>query len=233
MTERPWRLSDAVAPGVRALRAQWAPILVVQVLAIALVFAYYRSEAMQSVAHTLSVWKKEGGLVAAFVAGYFAGGCLPEVAKALAGRLRKLDRAWLGKAAFTGFVYGIIGIEVDVFYRLQAVIFGDGTDLGTLAIKTGVDMALFATLIAIPTTVFLFDWRRAGFSLRALSRELRAVWYRDRVLPALIPNWAFWTPVLFCVYAMPTDLQFVFAVVMEAAWSLVFVFIATEDETTA
>lgn len=233
MTEPSWRLSDAVAPGIRALKAQWAPILVVQVLAVGLVLGYYRSEPVQTVAQTLSVWKEDGGFVAAFVAGFFAGGLLPEVAKAIAGRLGRLDRAWLGRVAFTGFVYGVIGVEVDLFYRFQAVVFGDGTDFATLAIKTAVDMALFATIIAIPTTVFLFDWRKAGFSWRALRRELRPIWYRDRVLPALIPNWAFWTPVLFCVYAMPTDLQFVFAVVMEAAWSLVFVFIATEGETIA
>ncbi|MBW7929038.1 MAG: hypothetical protein H3C58_13330, partial [Fimbriimonadaceae bacterium] len=53
------------------------------------------------------------------------------------------------------------------------------------------------------------------------------------IVPALIPCWAFWIPILICVYSLPANLQFVFALLAEAAWSILFVFIATNGGLAA
>jgi hypothetical protein len=124
--------------------------------------------------------------------------------------------------------YGIIGVQVDLWYRVQTFLFGEGRDLGTLLVKTAVDQAVFSTLLAIPTAVFLFAWRREG--LKAALEVWTPKGWMKRVFPAMIPCWALWIPVLFCCYAMPTDLQFFFAMLAEAAWSVIFVFMMTDDQ---
>lgn len=211
------------------MRAHWPPFLIIQIAAAALAFAYYGSPALQSFAAGVMAWKVAGGLPFAFATGVTAGGVVPEIAKTLTGRLRVFDRAWLSKTAFTGMVYGIVATEVDVFYRVQAVLFGDGRDPLTLAVKTAADMLLFSPFLCVPTAVLLFRWRRRGYSFRHGLRAFSWGFYRERVLPAMVPCWVFWIPILLCVYAMPTNLQFVFSQLAEAAWSILFVFIATGE----
>ncbi|MCW5943242.1 MAG: hypothetical protein KIS66_13500 [Fimbriimonadaceae bacterium] len=229
---REWTLRDAFVPGVAAVRAHWPPFLLIQGAAAALAFAYYGSPFLQNMASGIMAWKVAGGLPFAFLVGVMAGGVVPEIAKALTGRLRRFDGAWLSKAGFTGMVYGIVATEVDVFYRFQAIWFGDGRDPLTLGIKTAVDMFAFSPLLCVPTAVLLFRWRKHGYAFRHGSRAFSWRFYRARVLPAMIPCWAFWIPILLCVYAMPTNLQFVFSQLAEAAWSILFVFIATGEHET-
>lgn len=219
-------LKKAFAPGVAAVRAHWRPLLFIQVAALLLVVAYYQSPAVREVASDIAALKQRGGLLFAFCGGFLAGWAFPEIAKFLTGQLKVFDAEWLKKSLFTGLVYGLLASQVDVFYQLQAMWFGTGVSPGTILIKTFVDMGIVAPLWFVPFTVAFFEGRRAGFGA-AIS-----VWrwpvYRRKVVPALLPNWAFWIPVLFCVYALPTNLQLPLSILAEAAWSIVFVFIATD-----
>lgn len=227
------RLSEALQPGFRALKRNWAPFLVIQLGAGALVWLYYAQPAVQQWADGVAHVKTSWGLAFSFLAGAIAGGLIPEVAKLITGRLKRPDRKWMGQTMFNAFAYGIIASQVDLFYRLQAYLFGHGVDLQTLAIKTAVDMGLFAPIVSMPTAILLFEWRKAGYSwTRAFQTVPKGDWL-SKWLAALLPCWGFWIPVLFAVYAMPTNLQFPLSVLAEAAWSIVFVFIATEDQTVS
>lgn len=218
-----WSLSDAILPGIRAVRSHWRPILVIQVVALIIVIAYYRSDLLQEQFSALSILRIRYGAVFAFCAGFLAGSVIPELARIVS---RHTLTPWQG-AVFNGFVYGSLSICINAFYQLQAHWFGSGIDPGTLALKTAVDMGIASPLVFIPYAVFLFEWRKSGWS--GAKRMLQPSGYRDLVLPALIPCWFFWIPVLLCVYAMPTDLQFSLSTLAEAAWCIVFVFIATEE----
>ncbi|MBI5706302.1 MAG: hypothetical protein HZC36_04860 [Armatimonadetes bacterium] len=227
--EVPWTLRGALRPGLLAVRGHWQAFLLIQAAALGLVITYYHSASLQALADELARIKTRGGLPFAFVVGFLACSLIPEAAKLATGKLRRFDRAWLGKVAFTGLVYGIVAVQVDLFYQFLALWIGSGTDTRTFLLKTLVDMALFSTIISIPTAVLLFEWYKRGFAARALLAELSPTFYRDKVLPALLPCWAFWTPVLCCSYSMPVNLQFCFTMIAEAAWSLLFVFIATHE----
>lgn len=220
-----WTWRRASRPGIAALKANWLPFVLIQAAAAALVVLYYQNPALREPATALEKAKAAGGLPFAFLAGAVAGGLIPEVAKAASGRLRTFNPDWLKSTAFNALVYGIIGTIVDVFYRLQAVWFGTGNDPLTLLFKTLVDMVPFTMLLSIPLAVSLFEWRRLGFN--GLIRGYKTGFYRHKVIPALIPCWAFWVPILICCYALPMNLQFPFAMLAEAAWSIMFVFIAT------
>ena len=210
------------------MKSQAGPLVVIQVAAAVLVIAYYRSAGFQESASHLAAFKLAGGLLFAFVAGAIAGGVIPEIARAMMRRIPKFDRTWLQTAGYNAFVYGIIGAQVDVFYQFQALTFGGGNDAKTLIVKTAVDMAIFTPVLSIPTAVLLYAWKRRGFRIHGWKGAFTRKFYAKEVWPTLVPCWAFWIPVLLCVYAMPSDLQYCFAVLAEAAWSMVFVVMVTK-----
>jgi hypothetical protein len=164
-----------------------------------------------------------GGLWFAFAAGAFAGGIVPEIAKLLTRAPLRPGLQEVFEVAHTAAVFGVVGVFVDVFYEFQGFLFGTGIDAHTLLCKTLFDMGAFAPLFCVPFEVAVLEWGHHRYRMRVLFRNLSVPAYRDRVLPAMIPCWVFWIPVLFCVYALPLDLQFPFAILAEAAWSIIVV----------
>jgi hypothetical protein len=65
-----------------------------------------------------------------------------------------------------------------------------------------------------------------GLRLVKLSKAINSDTFHDRVIPILIPCWCYWIPLQACIYALPPDLQYPFAMTCVSAWSLVLVFIA-------
>ena len=199
-----FNLKEAVQNSVDSVKAQWQPCLAIQIAAVVLVIAYYQLPAFRQSFHVISDWKVAGGLWFAFFAGAIAGGIIPELAKLVSFKLKKFDRKWVLDTVFNTFVYGIVGLQVYLFYILQTMWFGDGNDFKTLALKTLIDMAFFSTIISIPTAVTLFELKRLKFNFKELGEELRDGYYLRKIVPALLPGWAFWTPSLCCIYACPT-----------------------------
>jgi hypothetical protein len=228
---RPWTIRDAVTPGVDAVRTTWRPFIIIQVAAVVLVFAYYRSSGLQEAASKLAAFKVAGGIWFAFGAGAIAGGIVPEFAKALSRTLPKLDKWWALEVAHTAAVFGVVGILVDLFYKGQGMLFGTGIDPQTLLYKTLLDMGAFAPLFCIPLEVATLEWGHHRYRMKVLFQNLTPLAYRDRVLPVVVPCWAFWTPVLLCVYALPPDLQFPFAILAEAAWSIIIVCVTKRPQS--
>lgn len=225
----PWQLRDAIRPGILALKRYWAPFLLIQICCALLVVAYYQLAPVRDWADAIGAVKNRWGLLFSGMGGFVAGGIIPEIAKAITGRNKTFDRKWLANTAYNGFVYLVIAVQVDLFYQFQGVLFGDGIDVRTILIKTVVDQLVFSPALCMPTGVVLFDWRAARFSVPKTVIGINRIWYRTRVLPAVIPGLAFWGPFLLALYALPPALQMPFALLGEAAWSLLFVFIATQE----
>lgn len=223
-------MKEALRPGFEALKRFWAPFVLIQLGAAALVLAYYLVPEVRSFADEIGVLKNRFGLLFSATGGFLAGGVVPEIAKALTGKIKKFDGKWLRDAAFGGLIYLVVAVEVDLFYRLQAILFGTGVDPLTVAIKTAVDMGLFAPLLCMPSGVVLCDLRDERWRPLPAIRRISWPWYRSRVIPTLIPGWGFWIPFLLCVYAMPLPLQLPLSILGEAAWSMLFIFIATRPE---
>lgn len=224
-----WSLKQAAAPGLAVLKSHWPPMLLIHFSALAFVVAYYNVPGLRQATHFAAEAKGAGGPLFTFVVGFVAGSVVPELAKALTGKVRRFDRRWLALMLFSGVVFGLVGLMTDALYWLQALAFGTGRDFGTLVMKTLVDLLLYGTLIAIPFFTVCFDLYGVGFRAREFVRQYGRQWYRRRVTPSLVMAWGYWFPALFCVYALPLDLQFVFAMLLEAAWAILLVLIATRD----
>lgn len=199
-----------------------------QLVAAILVVAYDRSQTVRDAMSWMSEAKRTGGVVFVVAAAAIAGGFLPQLAKIATRSVRRLDRSFWLDTLYVGFVFAVMGIEVDSLYRLQGAWFGTGNDPATLAKKTAADMFLAAPTIFVPTCTILLHARNVGFAPSRIRDAFSWAFYRRWVVPTLPLNWAFWIPMLFCVYALPANLQFPFAQIAEACWSLILLFIAKE-----
>ena len=226
-TAERWTLRAAWAPGIAAIRAHWGPILLIQGVAVALAVAYFNRADLREAVAVVGDLKNRAGLPGAFLTGVVAGGLMPELAKAITGRPGRWDRARVEKVAYTSFVYGTIGVAVTLFYFVQNAVFGVAVgDVRTTLLKTAFDLLGFAPFVSMPLAMALFTFYRERYQRSAWRTILSWRWYRDEVIPALLLCWVFWGPILLCTYALPPDLQFPFSMLMQAAWSILFVFLA-------
>ncbi len=221
----------AIVPAVSGVKRSWAPMLLIQAVGAGLVAFYYANETFRADLSALEAIKSHGGIPLDLVAGATAGGVAPQLAKLATGRADPRLPAFWSSMLFAGFVYSIVAVQVDLFYQFQGFVFGTGRDWVTLTKKTLVDMAIFAPVISIPSAVLLFELRKVDYSPARLWFRTKNSFYRSKIMPALIPCWAFWIPMLFCIYAMPPNLQFPLAQVAEASWAVLFIFIAAGSPT--
>ena len=197
----------------------------IQSAAVLLVVAYHLSATVRAACDAAATAKARGGLPFAAVTGAVAGGLLPELAKLLAEPQTGRTRGHAGAIAFNTAFFAFAGVVVDLLYRFETFLFGHEGTVGTVVAKTAFDQFVFTpTWTAL--IVVLFAWRQNAFSLAQTLPMLRQRFYRQRVVPLLIPNWCFWIPMLSIVYALPSALQFLLFVLLLAAWSLIMVFIA-------
>lgn len=222
-------LRQALAPSVRTVRRNWRPMAVIQAVAVVLVVAYYQSPSLQAWAEGVGRMKVAGGFLFAFVAGLIAGGVVPEVARILTGKIARPYGPQAGRAAWAAIVYGVVGLQVDALYRVLALAFGTGTDPVTALKKTAFDLLVFTPFLSIPTAVALLAWYRDGFASSFWRRAIGRAFYRDQVLASLPLCWSYWGPVLVCTYSLPFSLQFPFAILMESAWSVLFVSLVVDE----
>lgn len=218
-------LRAAIQPGIQAVQENWKPFILIQVSAAILVVLYYRLPDLQTATEGIAAFKVRWGYLFSFIGGGLVCSVVPEIAKWATGDRRSL-RERLPAAAFTAFVYGIITVMVDAMYRLFAMWFGTGTDWMTILKKTLLDQLIFTPLISIPLGMVLFQWFEQKFhssAFRVLGQ--RDFWFH-RVLGMFPLALAFWFPVLLCIYSMPSNLQLPFALIVDAAWVLIFVFVA-------
>ena len=215
---------DQVKPAVRAVFANWKPMLLIQIGAVALVVIYYQSPGLQMWCKSLAEFKTQGGLPFAAAAGAFAGGIIPEIAK-LVTRNSGKAQTWR-EVACNAMYFAFMGVSVDILYSFFGRLYGMGHEPLTIVKKTSTDMGVFCPLIAVSTTVLVFTWKDVGFSVTRTMQTFRGAGFWDRYIKVLLPNWMIWIPVVSAIYCLPVNLQFLTAQLAEAAWSIVVVHIS-------
>lgn len=213
-----------LAAAAAALRQFWRPFLLIQLAAVLLALAFRASSGFREACATAAAWKAAGGLPFAAVTVAIAGGLLPELAKLIAmGRRTLAGRG--GEIAFNTAFFAVNGVVIDALYSGEARLFGRGADVRTIVEKVAFDQFVF-TPSWLVVIVLLFLWRQRGFSWAATRPALQRGFYRQRVVPLLLPDWLFWIPLVSIIYALPVTLQFLMFIPALAAWSLIMIFIA-------
>ena len=189
-----------------AARANLAPGIVLQVFAAAIVAAYYLHPASRAALESLADFRERVGLPFAVVSTALFGAVIPFAILQLSAVTR--NRYTLAQmTALVGF-WAYKGVEISLFYAVQARVFGEGQEVFTIVAKTFVDQFVYGPTLATPLTWLVYAWVEHRFDTRALVADLRAPGlYRDRIFPLLVTSWSVWLPAVVIIYLLPTALQ--------------------------
>ncbi len=199
--EAPWR------SGLRAARANLLPAIVLQLAALALVLGYYLVPAIHAALDRLTALHERAGVGFAIVSTAIFGGILPFLYFRFSADGRASRYGWAQGGALTLF-WAYKGLEVDLWYRLQAFMVGSGHTPGIIVRKVFLDQFVYCPIWAVPLTTLVYAWVESHFAGRTVAADVRAGgWYRRRVLPLLIGNIGVWVPAVAIIYLLPTPLQ--------------------------
>jgi hypothetical protein len=210
----PWRV------GFQAARANLRPGLALAAFALAILIGYYFIPPVHHALAHIANLKDHLGLLLTIPSSALFGGLIPTFIQ----RLR--DRTpWSHILFFTAF-WAYKGLEIDLFYRFQAFLFGHDAQPLTIACKVFFDMALYCPLWAVPNTIIIYQFADLGFRWRRLQPRVRRPlpWFFHDVLPILICNWAVWLPTVCVIYALPLALQVPMQNLVLCFWSLLLIF---------
>ncbi len=210
-----------------ALRRNLLPGLILQAVAVALVGAYYLCPASRPAFDLLAELKQRYGLFYSLLATSLFGGVIPFAVLLAKG---EFGGSGTGREfAFYTLFWAAKGIEVDLFYRLQGMLFGNGHDLRTILIKTAVDQFLYVTLWAAPGLALIFLWKEQGFSLRRTRSRLDRHFFLLQIPSVTIANWFIWIPAVAMIYSMPPPLQIPMFNLVLCFFVLLLAFLTTEQ----
>lgn len=189
-----------------ALKKNIKPGLVLQVFAVAVLLIYFFVPASKPVFTWFGELKQTYGYAYSFVATAIFGGLIPFLYLWLGGFIAK-DRSLPALFIFYLVFWGLKGMEVDYFYRLQADWFGTGNDLQTIITKMAVDQFLYSSLWAAPGITIVYTWMESGWSIARTVAVMDKKFFCIKIPTVILSNWLVWIPAVCVVYAMPVELQ--------------------------
>ncbi|MFP4145116.1 MAG: hypothetical protein ACOCTI_03475 [Phycisphaeraceae bacterium] len=215
-------LKSVAAEAARSLWANIIPAGILWLVGLAILVGYYHVPPVQAALQRVADVRDHWGVWFALVSTAVFGGLLPGTIEALLGRARK---GWvLADLGFLLLLWAQKGLEVDLFYRFQAWLLGEGTSLATVLPKVAVDMGIYAPFWAVPTMVLALRWKD-GYYRRPRWRDRPGwAWYREHLLPITIINASFWTPAVLVIYSLPLALQLPVQNLLLCLWSLMVLF---------
>ena len=221
-SEAPWKA------GLQSARALFRPGLILQSTALGVVLAYYYLPAAHGLFTQLTVWRTEGGYLFSALASAVCGGVLPFLYLRLHPATRP-GYPWRHLVFFTLF-WAWKGAEVDLWYRILAMLFGHEPAPSTIIPKVLADQFVYNAIYATPVGNLCFAWKNAGFRWAPVAADFRAGrWYARSVLPVLLTVWALWIPVVCCIYALPSALQIPLFNVVLCFWSMLYAHITARQ----
>ena len=110
--------------GWEAARANALPALIIQLLMLMLLAAFYTSQTAFAILSQLAELKRTGGILFVILASVTAGAIIPELFLILFFQKGRPSRRNLRNLLFTVPVWGLDGMLVDLLYRSEAAWFG-------------------------------------------------------------------------------------------------------------
>ena len=211
--------------GLQAARANFVPGLIVQLVMITVVLAYYSYKPAGAWLAHLATLKARWGYGFSFLASALAGGVLPELLTVAVFQRGRVRRENAGNLLFGILFWGSQGVVVDGLYRFQAELFGSHVDFPTVAKKVLVDQFVYNPLYAAPFGLAVYEWKNQAYRLDGMGRVLTGRFYKERTLPALVATWGVWIPLVSMIYSLPPLLQIPLFNLALTFWVMLFAWI--------
>ena len=204
--------------GWEAVKVNVVPMVVLWVTATFLVIAYYTIPAVTTALEPMLRWQKESGYMAAALNRAVFYGLLPGAFQILLRTIRPkrpfvtISAQSLWCAAF--------GVLTDALYRTMSALFGDGTDIVTLVVKTLINQFVWTAFVGAPANATFYFWVARDFSIFRTCVEWPHDFVHGVVLPNLLSNWCVWIPVNMAVFSLPLPLQVQVSGMVGSFWTL-------------
>jgi hypothetical protein len=212
----------------RALKANWIPAVGIWVAGALVVYGYYDGGFVFDASEWILSMRGRLGIVYPMLSMMLFGALLPTLTVILAHP--KDRRIALHRLMYLVPFWTYKGAEVDLFYRLQAWVFGTSNDFVTVACKVAVDQFVYTPTVCMVSIVLFLRWvaRRTG-EIPAGSTIMPKSWYGQLALPVIVANWALWIPAVSLVYMLPTALQLPLANLILWLWSMMLIWMAKDQ----
>lgn len=189
---------------------------------LAVLLGYYFYPPTTGWLNDLAGLKGEFGYGYTFVVSVIAGALIPEAMRFLVLQRGRWSGKNLSNLGFTVPFWGVTGMMVDFFYRMQEVWFGAEATFWVVVAKVVVDQFLYNPLVAAPSGAWLYDWKNGGYRLRGVSRFFTLRYYRDVIVPILFATWGVWIPLVTMIYCLPSLLQIPLFALALSLWVMLF-----------
>ncbi len=186
-------------------RRNLIPGVILWALGLCLVCSYYCLEFTRPWFERVIAWKLDYGYLYSAASTAVFGGLIPFLYSWASGREKGGHPLFLA-AVFIAY-WGLRGMDVDAFYRLQAWLFGNGVDWKTIACKVVVDQFVYCLIWATPVTALFYGWKDCGYSWARWRSESTLGDFIDKVTVLILSTWLVWTPATAIVYSLPSPLQ--------------------------
>jgi hypothetical protein len=188
------------------LKQNLLPGLVLQIFAAIILLLYFFVPASKPVFSWFGALKQHYGFVYSFFATAVFGGAIPFV---YLWRSKQLDatKNLLGLLTFYCVFWGLKGMEVDLFYRLQSEWFGSANNLQTIASKMLVDQFIYSPFWAAPSITLTYLWAEHGYRFSAWRHAINREFLCVKLPTVIVSNWLVWVPAVSIIYSMPSELQ--------------------------
>jgi hypothetical protein len=195
--------------GVNGARAHFLPGIVLQLVALTLVLGFYNVRAIHGTLYRLLQLREEYGYSLSVATTAIFGGVLPFLFLRAGNRtLQAISRYSIGQGIGMTAFWAYKGFEVDLWYRIQAHVFGAGHDLSTVVVKVVMDQFVYCPILAVPVTTVVYQLIASHCDWRAVLSDVKAPsWYLRKALPILVSNIGVWVPAVAVIYCLPTPLQ--------------------------
>jgi hypothetical protein len=215
-----------VQESLRAIRQNFVPGLVIWTVAALVVAAYYLVPATSGFFQTIAAWKASGGFLYSFAATALFAGLIPFAFLMVMPATRA--QATGSALAFLLIFWGYRGVEIDLLYRLQGVMFGTAPAVGTIAAKVAFDLFVYNVVWAAGLQLLVYHWKNHRYRLKAFHGFHWHEFFTKRLPVAVVSTWVIWLPVVTLVYSLPADLQIPLFNLAACFWSMVVATLTSE-----
>ncbi|NCC53680.1 MAG: hypothetical protein EOM20_21075 [Spartobacteria bacterium] len=215
----------------RGFRENLAPGIVLWCVALGLVLVYFFVPATRAFFERIAALKTRGGYAFAAVSTAICGGLLPFLYLLGAHRIPR-NECWK-QGLFYILFWAYKGMEVDAFYRLQGLVFGDTGTAPVIIKKVLVDQFIYNPFWAAPSLAVIYAWKDGGFSAAALRQAFSRDLFTFTIPAVLFSTWFVWAPTVAIIYSLPVPLQVPLFNVVLCFWVLALNILARHQQTTA
>ena len=197
-----------------SIRRNLVPGIALWCVGTMVVVSYYFWPAAREALGVVGELKSRYGLGFSMVSTAVFAGVIPLGFLAVTGQLR--EDAWYRRSPWRRtlslLVFGVLfwaykGAEVDLLYRGQTWLWGEGTGWRVVLPKVLVDQFVYVVLWASWSQTLAYLWKDRGFRLAATWASAGREFWLFTVVATTVTNWLIWVPAVVCVYVMPSALQ--------------------------